>query len=399
MNKLLEQIFKFGITGLVNTIIDFGLFNLLVAMTGIHSGWQVGLLNAAAVTAAMINSYLMNRRWTFYEINHSHNSLMRFVLASIIGILINSLVVTAVSSLCKSLPLSIYLVLNAGKIIGALLSSTWNFIAYRNWVFQDVEELDCSFEVETTAVIKGMLSIIIPAYNESLRLPKRLRRLATSAQPHVPVEIVVVDDGSTDNTRELVEEISQEFQFIRCLSYVPNQGKGYAVKTGMLNAQGEYIIFVDADETFSWEHIQQILARLQAGQQVAVGARNRSGPGRVVGESRLRYLMGRTFNLLIQMVILPGCPDSQCGLKGFSWEAAREIFSRQHLKGFAFDVEILALARALQFDVSYVPVEASDCPGSSVNRLLSPLSMALDILRVKLNLGLRRYDLPEKSVT
>lgn len=397
MNKLLEQIFKFGITGLVNTIIDFGLFNLLVAMTGIHSGWQVGLLNAAAVTAAMINSYLMNRRWTFNEISHSRNSLMRFVLASIIGILINSLVVTAVSNLCRSLPLSIYLVLNAGKIIGAILSSTWNFIAYRNWVFQDVEELDCSFEVETAAV-KGMVSIIIPAYNESLRLPQRLRRLATSAQSHVTVEIVVVDDGSTDNTRELVKEISQEFQFIRCLSYMPNQGKGYAVKTGMLNAQGEYIIFVDADETFSWEHIQQILDRLQAGQQVAVGARNSGGSGRVAGESRLRYLMGRTFNLLIQMVILPGCPDSQCGLKGFSREAAREIFSRQLLRGFAFDVEVLALARALQFDVAYVPVEASDCPGSSVNRFLSPFYMALDILRVKLNLGLRRYDVPGKSV-
>ncbi|HEX3011778.1 MAG TPA: glycosyltransferase [Syntrophomonadaceae bacterium] len=397
MNKLYKQIIKFGITGIMNTLVDFGLFNLLILLTGIHSSWRLGLLNTIAVSAAMLNSYLMNSKWTFNRKDHTNNSTARFIMISIVGMLINSLIVTVVSSLSGYLPFSIYVIINAGKIVGALFSSTWNFIGYRNWVFYHAEEVVSSSVVETTA-IKGMLSIVIPAYNEALRLPQRLHKLAAAMQNHDSVEIIVVDDGSTDDTRKLTEEISRDFSFIRCISYVPNQGKGNAVKTGMLNARGEYIIFVDADETFTWEHIKLILDKLQNGCQVAVGVRKKSGSGRVAGESILRYFMGRTFNLMVQMVILPGCPDSQCGIKGFTRDAAEEIFKRERLKSFAFDVEVLALARALQYDIVNVPVEAADCEGSSVNRLLAPLIMARDVIKVKLNLGLKRYDLPKQPV-
>lgn len=399
MNKHFKQILKFGIIGLVNTLIDFGLFNLLVTLTGIHNGWQVGLLNVIAVITAMTNSFLLNRQWTFYDRDrNTGHSLLRFAVVSSIGILINSLVVAGVALFASSLPVSIYIILNVGKIIGALFSSTWNFIAYRNWVFPTMKQGLPAVEAEVP-VVAGMLSIVIPAYNEASRLPQRLRKLAIAVQQgYGPAEIVVVDDGSTDNTRELTEAIARDFSFIRCISYVPNLGKGNAVKTGMLEARGEYLIFVDADETFSWGHIEKIMDQLRAGQQIAVGTRISSGPGRVAGEFRLRYIMGRAFNLLVQLVILPGCLDSQCGIKGFSREATRKIFSRQRLQSFAFDVEVLTLARSLQYEIVYVPMEATDSDGSSVNPLLAPFIMARDIIRVKLNFAFNRYDLPGHSV-
>jgi glycosyltransferase involved in cell wall biosynthesis/putative flippase GtrA len=398
MNKPIKQILKFGIIGIVNTLIDFGLFNLLVALTGIHSGWQVGLLNVVAVITAMTNSFLLNRQWTFYDRDrNTGHSLLRFAVVSSIGILINSLAVAGVALFASSLPVSIYIILNVGKIIGALFSSTWNFIAYRNWVFPTTKQALPAVE-EEVPVVPGMLSIVIPAYNEASRLPQRLRKLATAVQSYGPTEIVVVDDGSTDNTRELTEAIARDFSFIRCISYVPNLGKGNAVKTGMLEARGEYLIFVDADETFSWGHIEKIMDQLRAGQQIAVGTRISSGSGRVAGESMLRYIMGRTFNLLVQLVILPDCLDSQCGIKGFSRNATRKIFSRQRLQSFAFDVEVLALARSLQYEIVYVPMEAIDSDGSSVNPLLAPFIMARDIIRVKLNFVFKRYNLPGQSM-
>ncbi|MDD4801644.1 MAG: glycosyltransferase [Syntrophomonas sp.] len=393
MDSLYRQIFRFGVTGFINTIIDYGLFNMLVYITGIHEGWRIGLINMLAVGLAATNSYLMNRNWTFIsDQQRSEQPVLKFVIASTLGMLINSLVVTGVSYLSPWMHVSVYLVLNGGKILGACFSSTWNFVLYRYWVFKPIV-LKYINEDVFPPIIAGVVTIIIPAYNESARLPKRLRRLAESVINRYPVEILVIDDGSNDDTFNLCQRIADDFPFIRCLKHNNNMGKGAAVHTGIVRSQGEYVVFVDADETFTLEHIEQIIAALHSGSDVAIAVRHNTIEQRIAGESRLRRLMGKSFNILVQAILLPGFHDTQCGLKGFKRKAAQQIFIRQKLNGFAFDVEILALARSLNLEIVQVAVQAIECTGSRVNRLISPLQMAWDLLRIRLNLELGHYGL------
>jgi glycosyltransferase involved in cell wall biosynthesis/putative flippase GtrA len=392
---LFNQLLKFGATGLLNTVIDLVIFNLLVAVTGFQTGWPLGLINILAISTAATNSYLMNCTWTFQARTHKHQGqITKFIAATSIGMLLNSVVIMAASTMAPLFPFSIFFVLNAGKIAGAILSATWNFLSYRYWVFASPAREALSVQ-ESNVPVAGMLSLVIPAYNESKRLENRIKSLASHlAACDYPVEIIIVNDGSQDNTLAIGRQLSRDFPFVTCLNHKTNQGKGAAVRSGVLSARGEFIIFTDADDTFSFFHISQIFASLKKGHDIAIG--NREGKKqRLEGESWLRKVMGKTFNLYVQALLLPGCTDSQCGLKGFRREAAREIFRRQRLRRFAFDVEILSLARALKYDIAVVGISAADCAGSTVHPLLAPIQMAIDILRVKIGMTFNFYGLKD----
>ncbi|NLU50313.1 MAG: glycosyltransferase [Syntrophomonadaceae bacterium] len=386
------QLVKFGVVGILNTWIDYGLFNVLITVTGVHDGPGVGLFNLLGITLAATNSYFWNRNWTFAAGDEEYSwQTKRFVVATGLGMIINSLVVTAASRMINWLPVSAYLILNGSKLLGAAISSAWNFITYRQWVFKPVPPVLVPSKEQW---VPGLVSVIIPAYNEMERLPKRLYRLALSLPRYFPVEIVVVDDGSTDQTLAAVQAVAAQFPHVRCSGYRVNSGKGLAVRTGICAARGEFLIFTDADETFTEEHIVAVAERLFEGDKVVIGQRQASPGTRLLQESRWRHFCGRAFNLLVQALVLPGINDTQCGLKGFHREAAGEIFGRQRLRGFAFDVELLALARALHFDIVQVPVRAVHCKGSRVNRILTPVQMVWDVLRIKAALVVNTYGLP-----
>jgi len=172
---MLQQLLKFAITGLFNSLIDFGVFNLLIILSGARSSLAIALINTLAVALAVTNSFILNRSWTFPVHNRKKGQIHRFIIASLIGILINSAVVTLFANLPLLAAFAPLLVLNAGKIIAALLSSTWNFLAYRNWVFRTHES---AVVFQPGGFIPGLVSIIIPAYNEERRLPQRLLQLA-----------------------------------------------------------------------------------------------------------------------------------------------------------------------------------------------------------------------------
>ncbi|MDD3022823.1 MAG: glycosyltransferase, partial [Syntrophomonadaceae bacterium] len=390
MTNIFTQLTRFGVTGLINTIIDYGLFNVLVFTTGISSGWQLGLINLLAVGAAASNSYYMNRQWTFSSREENiRKELGRFALVTVLGSIFNSLIVVGVSGLAQWLPISLFIVLNAGKLIGALFSALWNFLFYRQWVFSSEKQVP--FAIIEEEAQKDLLSIIIPAYNEAARLPRRLQQLAGAMAGQSPLEILVVDDGSVDHTRQIAADIALNYPCIRVISHEKNQGKGAAVRTGVMAARGEYIIFVDADESFSSEHIEKIYKQLQQGSRMVIGKRSCPQGVRVAGESSLRKFLGRGFNLFVQALLLPGIKDTQCGIKGFHWQLARQIFSRQRVSGFAFDVELLSLARVLDVDIFELPMQAQDCRGSTVHPIFSPLQMAWDVGRIKTAMFLNLY--------
>jgi len=389
---LLAQLSKFAVIGFINTLVDFGVFNLLIILSGTQSPSSIALINSLAVCLAVANSYLLNQRWTFSLSNRKDVQLPRFILASLIGIVINSGIIMLFANLNVPGIISPYLFLNGAKIFASLISSAWNFLAYRNWVFRDDEVMPDFQKIPSVA---GLISIIIPAFNEEKRLPQRLRQLAEQLPARLPIEIVVVNDGSRDNTLDVMSNFAQEYPFIKCMNHKKNLGKGAAVRTGMYNARGEYLIFTDADDTYTADHIEKVAKNLMAGREIVIACRKSRGRERIEGEAGWRNWQGKVFNLMVQLLLLPGVKDSQCGLKGFKRELAADLFPRQRIRGFAFDVELLSLARSLHLPITELPVSGIECDGSTVSHLLAPLSMAWDLIKIRLALGFNLYALPD----
>jgi len=214
------------------------------------------------------------------------------------------------------------------------------------------------------------ISIIIPAYNEEKRLPAALKQVIGYLQrgkwPFA--EVLVVDDGSVDGTVQVAERMQAEFPALRVLRNPGNRGKGYAVRHGMLECRGEWALFTDADLSAPIEELDKLWqATEKAGADVAVGSR--ALDRRLIGvhQSWFRENAGRLFNLVMR--IITGLPfrDTQCGFKLFEAGAAREIFKRQMLDGFGFDVEVLFIGRRLGYREIEVPVRWNDVAGTKVS--------------------------------
>jgi glycosyltransferase involved in cell wall biosynthesis len=223
------------------------------------------------------------------------------------------------------------------------------------------------------------LTLIFPCYNEAERLPQTLTAyLAELPRQPGEVEILVVDDGSTDQTFAVAKAIAAQDDRVRVIRSQPNRGKGHGVRTGMLEAAGELIVFTDADGSYGPHEVARVAAAL-AGAPVAIGSR----PAGWATGPPARRLASRLFNCAIRELL--GLPffDTQCGLKGFRRQAALEVFGRARLDGFAFDVEVLFLARRLGLAVNEVPVRAEVRDGSKVQLVVDALGMLGDVLRVR----------------
>ncbi|MFN7998562.1 MAG: dolichyl-phosphate beta-glucosyltransferase [Bryobacteraceae bacterium] len=237
------------------------------------------------------------------------------------------------------------------------------------------------------------ISIIIPAYNEEKRLPATLEKV-TSYLQHSQwsfAEIVIVDDGSSDATVRVAEEMQARCPAIRVLRNPGNRGKGYAVRHGMLECRGEWALFTDADLSAPIEELETLWSAAgRTGAQVVVGSRalDRSLIG--VHQSWFRENAGRFFNLVMRLVTGLPFRDTQCGFKLFAAPAAREIFRRQLLEGFGFDVEVLFIGRWLGYSEIEVPVKWNDVLGTKVSALRG-VAAFLDPLMVRWNSIKGRY--------
>lgn len=237
---------------------------------------------------------------------------------------------------------------------------------------------------------KPVLSIVIPAYNEAQRIEPSLERIREYlASRREQIEVLVVDDGSSDGTSGVVELEVPRFREsgleLRLLGDGRNHGKGAAVRVGMLAARGDVVLFSDADLSAPIDELPKLVDPIRAGTvDIVIGSRalDRSLVG--VHQSAAREVAGRIFNLLMR--VLTGMPfrDTQCGFKAFRADAAREVFARVLIERFGFDVEALYVARKLGFSVSEVPVVWNNVEGSTVG-LMSGLNGYADVLRVRFN--------------
>jgi len=230
------------------------------------------------------------------------------------------------------------------------------------------------------------LSVIIPAYNEADHLPATLEDAYAWLRGHFDgtFEILVVDDGSRDATADSVEALMGRMPEMKLIRQPVNHGKGAAVRRGMLEADGAVRLFMDADHATHISELAKVLPVIQVGADVVIGSRQHPDSEIAQHQPWLREHMGKAFNLMMRIIIGLEMKDSQCGFKVFTTEAAQEIFSRQQLDGFSFDVEVLYLAAALQFNTVDIPVRWVNEPNSKVRILLDPLVMFIDLLRIRM---------------
>ena len=228
------------------------------------------------------------------------------------------------------------------------------------------------------ATTAPVLTVVLPCYNEADRLPGTLQALLAhlSAAPG-EVEVLVVDDGSVDATVEVADAVAAVDGRVRVLSCHPNRGKGFAVRTGMLAAEGERVVFTDADGSYSPSDLDRIVAALD-GAPVAIGSRAGGTGGPVA-----RRAASRVFNLAIRGALGLPFGDTQSGLKGFQRAAAQQIFRQARVDGFAFDVEVLWLAHQLGLAVAEVDVQAMERQGSKVQMAADALEMLGQVWAVR----------------
>ena len=230
------------------------------------------------------------------------------------------------------------------------------------------------------------ISVVIPAYNEASRIPKTLHTTVDYLKSRgEPFEVLVVDDGSSDDTASVVEELSRQLLGVRCLKNPRNLGKGAAVKNGVFNSRGRLIAFLDADSSTRISDLERLVKAIAGGASVAIGSRAHRYSVIPVKQPWRRRMAGKVFNLLCRLGLGLTVSDSQCGFKLFTRDAARAVFSRSTIEGFCFDVELLFLAQKRGFRVAEVPVTWSDDRASRVRLVSDSLGMFLGLVKIRLN--------------
>jgi glycosyltransferase involved in cell wall biosynthesis len=229
-------------------------------------------------------------------------------------------------------------------------------------------------------------SIILPAYNEGVRIAGTLEKiLAYSKKRGWDAEVLVVNDGSTDNTCEIVRSYAAGNPTLRLINNPGNRGKGYSVRNGMVRAHGDILLFSDADLSSPIEEADKLFAAIEDGADIAIGSRWLKPELQAQRQPLLRQILGRIFNLALRIILGLNFKDTQCGFKAFSRPAAEAIFPLQQIERWGFDPEILYLAKKFGFAIREVPVIWSHREGTRINPLRDGMRMFAEVLRIRRN--------------
>ncbi|MEA3452866.1 MAG: dolichyl-phosphate beta-glucosyltransferase [Patescibacteria group bacterium] len=237
------------------------------------------------------------------------------------------------------------------------------------------------------------LSVVIPAYNEEKRVPKTLSSISSYlTKQDYDYEIVVVNDGSKDNTAQVVKDLEFTIPNLRLIDNKKNQGKGGVVTQGMLEAKGDYRLFTDADNSTSVDQVEKMWPWFEKGFDLVIGSRDVKGAVLDPPQPWIRkVILGDSFKLIRKFILgLWSLQDTQCGFKGFSAKAAEDVFSKVKTKGFNFDVESLVLAKRLKYKIKEVPIRWVNDLESKV-KMKDIIRMFSDMLKLRKDLILGKY--------
>jgi dolichyl-phosphate beta-glucosyltransferase len=248
------------------------------------------------------------------------------------------------------------------------------------------------FEESTQKVAYPKYSIVIPAYNESGRIPATLRSVVDTIRARGwDAEVVVVNDGSQDNTAEVVREFARAAPEVRLLENPSNRGKGYTVRHGILQALGDVVMFSDADLSSPMEEAEGLFAAIASGADIAIGSRWLATSRQTHRQPLYRQFFGRCFNLLTRMVMNLPFADTQCGFKAFTRAAAQTVFQLQTIERWGFDPEILFIALKRGYEIKEVPVSWAHDARTRISYLRDGLQMLKELAIVRWNALLGRY--------
>jgi dolichyl-phosphate beta-glucosyltransferase len=229
-----------------------------------------------------------------------------------------------------------------------------------------------------------VLSVVVPCFNEEQRLPRTIEQIHRYLDgKHAEYELILVDDGSADGTRRVMDEAAERHRAVRVEALPHNRGKGRALALGVQAAKGDEILLTDADLSTPIEELDKLQAALSNGAGVAIASRALRGSRIEVSQPMYRVAMGKAFNLIVQAVLLPGIWDTQCGFKLFRADVARQAFGRLRTDGFGYDPEVLYRARKHGVKIAEVPVVWRNSAETKVSPLRSSLDMFKHVIRVR----------------
>lgn len=239
-------------------------------------------------------------------------------------------------------------------------------------------------------------SIVLPAYNESERIGATLEKIfAHAAQRGWNTEVIVVNDGSNDDTAAIVQALAARCPGVKLIENPGNRGKGYSVRNGMLHAHGDVLLFSDADLSSPIAEADKLFAAIADGADVAIGSRWLNTELQTRRQPLYRQFFGRIFNLALRLILGLQFKDTQCGFKAFNRRAAQTLFPLQRTERWGFDPELLYLAKKLGFTVREVPVEWAHREGTRINPFLDGLHMLVEVFRVRWNALTGKYKTPD----
>jgi dolichyl-phosphate beta-glucosyltransferase len=372
---------KYCLVGVLGTLIDIGSLYIFVEFL------KLPIIPASVISfvLAVINNFLFNKFWTFQNSSKNYRKqFIKFFIISSVGLLLNT----------TFMYLFVY-VIGIWYIFAKILTSgivlNWNFFANKFWTFKQSASIQAVFQEQTNYPYE--YSIVVPAYNESKRIIPTLEEILNyQQQNNLSCEIIVVNDGSTDNTLEVLENFQKLHSELKIINFDKNHGKGFGVKNGMLAAQGKYILFTDADNSTPIAELEKLSPYLKD-YSVIIGSRYTDDGLVKKKQAKYRIIISRLGNWLIQTLIIKGVKDTQCGFKLFHNHVAKTIFSLQKIDRFGFDIEILAIAQKYQYNIKELGVVWINSAESHVRPVKDTLITLKDLMLIKANLLSGRYDL------
>ncbi|MDH3295183.1 MAG: glycosyltransferase [Acidimicrobiia bacterium] len=364
----------FAVVGVIATAVDLGLLLALAGRVTRPTSGQLIQANAVALSAAALVAYLLNRKLTFKGDPRarwvSHPGL--FAATAVAAGMVDSAVLLAAQTLIALAP---------AKMVSITFGAAVRWFVYRWILFTQVRRDLAARVPRPDPPGRFRLTLLLPAYNEGQRVATTIetmrRQLLTEVDPD-QLEILVVDDGSSDETAEAAAGAGA-----RVLGQGRNQGKGAAVRAGMLAAEGRSVVFTDADMAYSPGLVLRILHELEDGWDMVVGSRRHEQATALVQARRIRELGGRLVNRLTHLVLLGHFRDTQCGIKGFRSDIGQVVFERSRIDGFAFDVELFLIAEQDQLSLQEIPVSVENRAGSSVRVVADTMALLADLFRIR----------------
>lgn len=370
---------KYCVVGVVGTAIDVAVLWLLVHFGGL----PVLVATSISFTVSVINNFFLNKFWTFKNPSSNYRKLfIKFIIVSVGGLLL--------TNLCMGIlvhAIGVWYIW--AKLVTSCFVLVWNFLANKYWTFRHSRRPS-----EPPARTEYDLSIVVPAYNEQKRLEKTIRLIADyRGKRGLRAQILIVDDGSADETPVIARRLAGELTDVAVVTSPQNEGKGNAVKLGVLAAKGERILFTDADNSTPIEEFEALSRAMDAsGADVVIGSRYLKESRVKIKQSPFRIFVGRVGNFLIRSFIIDGIKDSQCGFKLFRGAVARDIFSHTRVKRWGFDIEVLAIADLRDYKIVETAVSWYDAPNSRLRPVRDALFTFGELIFIKLNLWGGRYD-------